>query len=153
MCIIIIIYAKDIFFIRAFMFIKRQESNCSKLTGSHHQFQNRPNLQRRTRNSPLRIGSEGIPRGRTFCDFCRRKPRTFENLSCSHVVKLGVWLCLKISVVMTPRPSSTYTLGVHTSLRPLGGTRASRARSARRRSAASKTISLSRRLFNPPHEG
>lgn len=40
------------------MFIKHQGLNCSKLTGLDPQFQNHPNFQQRTRNSPLRIGRD-----------------------------------------------------------------------------------------------
>lgn len=49
-----------------------------------------------------RCESEGIPRKGIRSAILAW---TFENLTCSHVVKLGVRLCLKISVVMTPRPA------------------------------------------------
>jgi len=60
-----------------------------KLIGLDWEFQNHPNLQQRTRNSHAADRKEFRVKVRSVI-FAGESPGTSDNLSCSHVVKLGV---------------------------------------------------------------
>lgn len=111
------------------------------------------NLRRRTRSSPLRERKGFVARRYVLRSLPAEAQDLWKPLSFTRC-ETGCMVMLKNQCRYDAAPNSTCTLGVHTSLRLLGGIRASRARPARRRSAVSKTISFQPpSSFQPPARG